>query len=305
MLYLIMTEKGRHNPYNKRNRVIPSSVINSILKAYGIKSMKSSVLYRRALTHNSYTYEGMGDNETLKKPTTKDIPIAEISNERLEFLGDGVLELVTKSYLYARFPGEDEGFMTEKKISLVKNEHIGKLALALGLNKWYILSISAEEKNTRSNLKKWGCLFEAWLGAIFLDHGGDGRGYAAVAAFIQNVFEKHVDWHRLLTTDDNYKNILQVRIQKTFKTTPDYVELSHSKEKGYNMAVLLALGKPIYQWDVSQAIPFTRYGGLSQIKNSNGPVLVHLAQSSHRVKKKAEQGACLIALQRIGFHEGN
>jgi ribonuclease-3 len=68
------------------------------------------------------------------------------SNERLEFLGDGVLELITKYYLYRRFPKENEGFMTEKKIALVKNEAIGKLALEMGLHKYYIISKHAEEK---------------------------------------------------------------------------------------------------------------------------------------------------------------
>ena len=83
------------------------------------------------------------------------------SNERLEFLGDGVLECIAKYYLYRRFPKENEGFMTEKKIALVKNEHIGKLAYEMGLNKWYIMSQNAEEKKTRTNLKL-SCLFEAF-----------------------------------------------------------------------------------------------------------------------------------------------
>ena len=91
------------------------------------------------------------------------------SNERLEFLGDGVLECITKYYLYRRFPKENEGFMTEKKIALVKNEHIGKLAYEMGLNKWYIMSANAEEKKTRTNLKKLGCLFESFLGGILWD----------------------------------------------------------------------------------------------------------------------------------------
>ena len=56
------------------------------------------------------------------------------SNERLEFLGDGILEAITKYYLYKRFPKADEGFMTEKKIALVKNEHIGKLAYEIFLH---------------------------------------------------------------------------------------------------------------------------------------------------------------------------
>ena len=88
------------------------------------------------------------------------------SNERLEFVGDGVLECITKYLLYRRFPKENEGFMTEKKIALVKNESIGKMALEMGLQKWLILSKHAETKQTRSNLKKLGCLFEAFLGAM-------------------------------------------------------------------------------------------------------------------------------------------
>jgi ribonuclease-3 len=91
------------------------------------------------------------------------------SNERLEFLGDGILEAITKMYLYKRFPDADEGFMTEKKICLVKNEHIGKLAYKLGLQQWFVISRNAEEKKTRINYKKLGCLFEAFLGALFLD----------------------------------------------------------------------------------------------------------------------------------------
>ena len=70
------------------------------------------------------------------------------SNERLEFLGDGVLECITKYYLYRRFPKENEGFMTEKKIALVKNEHIGRLAYEMGLHKWYFyLAIVKKRKH--------------------------------------------------------------------------------------------------------------------------------------------------------------
>ena len=87
----------------------------------------------------------------------------------LAHFGDGVLECITKYYLYRRFPKENEGFMTEKKIALVKNETIGRLALEMGLHKWYIISKHAEEKKIRTNLKKLGCLFESFLGALFLD----------------------------------------------------------------------------------------------------------------------------------------
>ena len=90
------------------------------------------------------------------------------SNERLEFLGDGVLECITKYYLYRRFPKENEGFMTEKKIAVVKNESIGRLAYDMRLNKWLILSRHAEEKKIRTNLKKLGCLLRRSLEPCFL-----------------------------------------------------------------------------------------------------------------------------------------
>ena len=125
------------------------------------------------------------------------------SNERLEFLGDGILEAITKYYLYRRFPKENEGFMTEKKIALVKNESIGKMAYEMGLNKWYIMSANAEEKKTRTNLKKLGCLFEAFLGALFLDYNKiqikdeekwfgnlfvTGPGFQMAQIFVETVF---------------------------------------------------------------------------------------------------------------------
>ena len=125
--------------------------------------------------------------------------------------------------------------MTEKKIALVKNESIGRMVYEMGLNKWYILSKNAEEKKTRTNLKKLGCLFEAFLGALFLDFNKidvadedewfknvfkTGPGFQIAQVFVENIFEKHVNWTDLLENDDNYKNIFQVMIQKEFKT-PD------------------------------------------------------------------------------------
>ena len=237
------------------------------------------------------------------------------SNERLEFLGDGVLECVTKYYLYRRFPKENEGFMTEKKIAIVKNESIGKFAIEMGLHKWFIISKHAEEKRTRTNLKKLGCLFEAFIGALFLDfnkisiHDDDkwfdnvfvtGPGFQMAQKFIEAVFERHVDWIALIKNDDNYKNILQVKIQKEFKTTPDYLEIQHDPESGYTMGVYLCLGKEIYHMDYKDAIKYSDLNTFANIRKhyeEKGHILVHFASGTHKIKKKAEQMACEFALQ--------
>ena len=152
--------------------------------------------------------------------------------------------------------------MTEKKIALVKNEAIGKMAMEMGLHKWLVLSKHAESKQTRSNLKKLGCLFEAFIGAMFLDFNKirvvdeagwfqnvflTGPGFQTVQIFVENVFEKHVDWISLIQNDDNYKNILQVKIQKEFKTTPSYLEINeHNPESGYHMGAYLCLGQQLH-----------------------------------------------------------
>ena len=162
------------DPFNERNKEITVQQIQKILTTYGVPDRVHNVnLYKRAFVHKSYVKRPVLENEanevTIAERPDNCLKLKTKSNERLEFLGDGVLECITKYYLYRRFPKENEGFMTEKKIALVKNETIGKMVYDMGLNKWYIISKNAEEKKTRTNLKKLGCLFEAFLGALFLD----------------------------------------------------------------------------------------------------------------------------------------
>ena len=310
------------NPYNQENREITLNEVQSILSSYGIPTQLNNFeLYRRAFIHASYTkrpqLENARENIKIMPQPANCMPLRTKSNERLEFLGDGVLECVTKYYLYRRFPKENEGFMTEKKIAIVKNESIGKLAYDMGLHKWFIISKHAEEKHTRTNLKKLGCLFEAFIGALFLDFNKitvhdegkwfenvfvTGPGFQMAQKFIEAVFEKHIDWISLIKNDDNYKNILQVKIQKEFKTTPDYLEIQHDIDMGYTMGVYLCIGKEIYQVDYRKAVNYSELKTFSKIREiyeEKGHILVHFASGTHKIKKKAEQMACEYALQNI------
>jgi dsRNA-specific ribonuclease len=311
-----------YNPYNPLNKEITLNDVQSILNEYGIQANVNNIeLYKRAFIHRSYTKRPRLENEKsnikIAEQPENCISLKTKSNERLEFVGDGVLELITKYYLYRRFPKEDEGFMTEKKIALVKNEHIGKLAFNMRLNKWFIMSKNTEDKNTRNNLKKLGCLFEAFIGALFLDfnkidindeHGWFkntficGPGFQMAQIFIENVFEKFVDWQQIISCDDNFKNILQVKIQKMFRTTPSYIEISRDIEKGYTMGVYLCLGKPIHSVDLNDAVKYSDFGSFSAIKeefDKKTHVFVQLGIGTHIVKKKAEQSACEEALAVI------
>ena len=309
------------DPYNPLNKAISKNNIEVILKKYGIDaSIHNPDIYKRAFIHRSHLKRPDLENEQnnikiVPKPSNC-LPLNSKSNERLEFVGDGVLECITKYILYRRFPKENEGFMTEKKIALVKNEAIGRLAYEMGLHEWVVLSKHAEQKQTRTNLKKLGCLFESFLGALFLDFNKidikddngwfsdvfiTGPGFQMAQIFIENVFEKHVDWISLIKNDDNYKNILQVRIQKEFKITPDYLEeCEHNSETGYHMGVYLCLGQPIHAVTINQAKPitdFTTFQDIHQYMCSHGKVLINLGKGLHKIKKKAEQISCEEALR--------
>ena len=312
------------NPYNSLNKEITLNEVQSILQEYGITAKVNNLsLYQRAFIHRSYTKRPHSENvkaniHIVDKPDDC-ISLKQKSNERLEFIGDGVLELITKYYLYRRFPKADEGFMTEKKIALVKNEHIGKLAYDMRLNKWLIISKHAEEKKTRTNLKKLGCLFEAFLGALFLDfnkitvNDDDkwfkdvfvcGPGFQMAQIFVENILEKHVDWMKLIKTDDNYKNILQVKIQKEFKTTPDYLEISHDPDEGYIMGVYLRIGMQLHEVNHDMAELFSQYGTFAKIQQmllKKDNVFIFLGKGTHKIKKKAEQIACEQALNSLGI----
>jgi len=310
------------NPFNSENKEITLNEVQSILNKYGITAKVHNIeLYKRAFVHSSYvkrpSFENSKNNIIIVPRPNDCLELKTKSNERLEFIGDGVLELIAKYYLYRRFPKADEGFMTEKKIAVVKNEHIGKLAYDMQLNRWLILSKYAEEKKIRSNLNKLGCLFEAFIGALFLDfnkiqvedeHGWfkdvfvTGPGFQMAQKFVENVFEQHVDWIKLINTDDNFKNILQVKVQKEFKITPDYLEISHTIDNGYQMGVFLCIGKPIHQVIISEAKPFALYGSFAKIHETiltQDSVFVFLGSGTHKIKKKAEQIACEMAINLL------
>jgi dsRNA-specific ribonuclease len=245
------------------------------------------------------------------------MPLKTKSNERLEFLGDGVLELIAKYYLYRRFPKENEGFMTEKKIAIVKNEAIGKIAFEMHLNNWLILSKHAEEKKIRTNFKKLGCLFEAFLGALFLDLNKidvkdeekwfenvfvTGPGFQMAQKFVENIFESHIDWQELLQNDDNYKNILQVKIQKEFKVTPHYLQIDHDDENGFRMGVFLCIGYSIHQMKPEQAVHISQLKDMQGIREyieKYNKIFLFMGEGQHSIKRKAEQEACRNSLKYI------
>lgn len=326
-LETISSEK-QYSVYNKINKEITEQDVISLLKKYDLPSqIFNMAFFKRAFVHTSYLYKD--DYECLKKQFPGVMPLKNKSNERLEFLGDGIIESITKFYLYKRFPSKDEGFMTETKISLVKNENLGKLVQKIGLQKWFIISKEAEEKGLRNNIKKLGCLFEAFVGALFLnfnkitvdDHDilsmgnpvQTPSGYAVCTKFVETVFERYMNWNELLSENSNYKNVFQVMIQREFKVTPDYILLNgeYDDKTGttkpqteYHSCVIVCCGnKSIHTAHDRDIIPFTSlkngFKDMQQLNENDGGFAIRFGDSTHSTKKKAEQEACRLSIEMI------
>jgi dsRNA-specific ribonuclease len=300
-------------PYNPLNCKISVYDIKTILCKYGLPPIVNDIkIYQRAFIHQSYvqckTLKNTNEQIIIGDKPEHCLPLFLKSNERLEFLGDGVLEMVTKFYIYKRFPKANPEFSTEKKIEIVKNEHIGKIAYEMGLQKWFIISKHAEEKKIRTNVKKLGSLFEAFIGALFLDFNSlktndeynKEIGFQMVQQFLESIFEKHIDWVSLIQNNSNYKNKLQVFIQKEFKTTPIYQIIEQNANDGYTMGVFLYIN--------GNQLPFHKYTNIDNydtiqsIQNDifkNKSIYLLLGQGQHKTKIKAEQISSLIALSNL------
>lgn len=316
------------DPYNPLNHEITPIEIENLLQKHNVNlKINNFTLYKRAFIHKSYIKRPQILNElnniTIVPQPPNCVGLYTKSNERLEFLGDGILECIAKFYLYKRFPKSDEGFMTDTKIELVKNETIGRIASEIGFPKWFMISKHTEQKNLRQNFKKLGCLFEAFVGALFLDfnrisiHDEDkwfdnvfqcGPGYQVAQLFVEHVFDNYIDWTRITKQSENYKRPLQELLQSEFKTTPHLMEISsYSNEFGYTMGVYLVLGEPTHGKTHKGALPkttFRSFEGIHIHMAQNSCIYLFLGEGTHKIKQTAEQSACKTAIELLKqFHD--
>ncbi|MFI3285493.1 MAG: ribonuclease III [Rikenellaceae bacterium] len=124
----------------------------------------------------------------------------QINNERLEYLGDAVIESVTSDYLYIQYPHENEGFLTQLRSKIVSRQSLNQLAKAIGLDN-HIIS-NANGGFAQKHI--FGDAFEALMGAIYLDMGYDFTN----RLLINNIYYKHLDIDNILNSETDYKSRL-------------------------------------------------------------------------------------------------
>jgi ribonuclease-3 len=168
---------------------------------------EDKTLLQRALTHRSYLNEDPG------------YPLED--NERLEFLGDAVLDFVVGEYLYHRFSDKDEGMLTSLRAALVCTRALAKFASQIGLGDYLLLGHGEDEGGGRQRPAVLCGAFEALVGALYLDQGLD-----TVNEFILPIFEPALEHILRNNLDKDAKSILQELSQAHLGYTPRYHTVS-------------------------------------------------------------------------------
>ncbi len=176
-------------------------------------------LYQQAFFHSSLSVKRSG---------------TQVSNERLEFLGDAVLGAIIAEYLFNMFPYKNEGFLTQLRSKIVNGQSLKELALKFGFNYFLKASLTKDEKTKSS---AYGDAFEAFIGAVYLD-----KGYIATKKFvIAKIIKTHLDLDELVKTNEDYKSQLQIYCQRN-KLALEYKLISDDRvgaQKHYVVQVFI------------------------------------------------------------------
>jgi len=217
---------------------------------------KNAQYAEQAFTHSSYAHEKKMDSLG--------------NNERLEFLGDAVLELVISESLYLRYPDLPEGELTKLRAYLVCESSLAKRAQEIGLGEYLYMGRGEEMSGGRNRESILADTLEAVFGAVFID-----QGLEAAKKAISKIFSKDIEKLPKNFVGGDYKTTLQEEIQKTDKDGVSYDIVSESglaHDKTF-VAIAIVSGKEI-------------------------------GRGSGKSKKEAEQCAALEALENMGFDFG-
>lgn len=217
-------------------------------------SFTNKDLLREAFTHRSYI------NENKRSDLTH--------NERLEFLGDAVLELIVTDHLFKKYPDRTEGDLTSYRSALVNAVILGEVAQRLGMNDYLLLSKGEAKDTGKARQIILANTFEAVIGAVYLD-----QGYNGAEAFIKRHLLPLIDEIVEKELWKDAKSFFQEKAQEEIGVTPTYKVLRETgpdHDKKFVVAVFL------------------------------GDELI--AEAQGKSKQEAERGAAAFALQKKGWN---
>jgi ribonuclease-3 len=251
--------KEEELPYNPSNTLLQKEDLREFFNANGLGDAQwhNLNIYRNAFVHRSYCTMKNADFETGNDRCPADcLPLQEMSYERLEFLGDAILGMIVARYLYERYPDQNEGFLSKMRTKLVNGKMLGHLAKEIGFPKFAIISKQIEESQGRDNYKTMEDIFEAFIGAIYMDFQDDpvqmtgdairrmepftGAGYHMAEVWVITILERLLDFAELVQSKTNYKEMIVRYMQHALQDAPSFFEISvdmRSGKKVFNYCV--------------------------------------------------------------------
>lgn len=233
------------------------------------------------LPHNLSYYKTALLHKSVARRNEKGKPV---NNERLEFLGDAILDAIVGDIVYARFPGKREGFLTNTRSKIVQRETLNRLANDLGITKLILSSGHSQSHNSYLG----GNAFEALVGALYLDHG-----YTACMKFMQRqILGDLINIDKLAYKEVNFKSKLIEWTQK-HKVCLEFKPLSFGKDKE---------GSPTFSFQVVlEGIACGEGNGYSKKESQQEAAKVTL----QRIRKEAKFADKIFAAkkQRIALEE--
>ena len=184
-------------------------------------------LLEQAFIHRSYINENTG----LKLS----------HNERLEFLGDAVLELIVTDYLYNKYPEKDEGDLTAYRSALVNAIIIGEIALSLGMNNFLLLSKGEAKDIGKARSYILANTYESYVGAVYLD-----QGYDVVQKFIARTLFGKIDEIIAKKLWRDAKSLVQEKSQEYLSVTPSYKVIHESgpdHDKSFTVGIFFGIDR--------------------------------------------------------------
>jgi ribonuclease III len=181
-----------------------------MMTKFKIPSFTNPALFEQAMTHRSYAHEqgNVGGD-----------------NERLEFLGDCVLNFVSGDFLYEYFPEKAEGELTMLRAAMVNEAQVAAFAQAIDLGPHLKLGKGAERDRARDRPSVLSSTFEALIGAYYLDCDGDVE---SIRIYLEPVFESVISTLANTAAQVNYKSQLQNWAQVNHQQTPEYKVIASS-----------------------------------------------------------------------------
>jgi ribonuclease-3 len=239
-----------YSPYNASNRLFTEEDIHRILRRHGLPHYRvgNRKVFQTAMVHTTYVRRTDyttpdGEPATLAPCPSGVMPLQDESYECLEFEGDAVLGACIATYLRKKFPEKKQGFLTDARKELVNNDRIGGLSKNIGLDRFYVISRHNEDSVAiagRTNTKKLGDIFEAFLGALWTDCG---NRFNVVYPFVTTVMEAYLDVDEIVNSATNFKDLFQKYCQREFKCTPEYEMRSNDPKKNEIVVAVMVAGK--------------------------------------------------------------